>query len=210
MVLVILVLLAGGWLWGQQETEKPRAVLLLIGPPGAGKGTQAEFITKKFGIPSISTGALLRAEVKAETDLGKRIQSAMAKGELVSDQVVNQLVVKRIEQPDAAKGFILDGYPRTVAQAEFLDKLLAGRKIPRPTVLHLAVPDSVVMARLLARGRADDKPEVIRDRLKVYENETRPLLSFYAGGDLHRIDGTGTPEEVFQRIERVIGPKFND
>jgi adenylate kinase family enzyme len=182
------------------------AIVILLGPPGAGKGTQAELIIKDFDIPAISTGDLLRAEVKEETPLGKRIQSTMAKGDLVSDDIVNQVVAKRIENPDAANGFILDGYPRTLAQAEFLDKLAAERGFPRTTVLLLAVPDEEVMQRLLSRGRSDDKPEVIRDRLAVYKKQTMPLLKYYSNH--HQIEGIGTPKDVFERIKRVIAPKF--
>lgn len=185
---------------------KPRLVVLLMGPPGSGKSTQSKFITENYHIPAISTGDLLRAEVKEGTPLGRRIQSVMAKGELVSDEVVNELVAKRIQQPDAAAGFLLDGYPRTLAQAEFLDRLLAERNYPQPTVIHLAVPDSVVLERLLARGRADDKPEVIRERLKVYQQQSAPILSHYSGGDYHRVDGAKTPEEVFRQIQRVLPP----
>lgn len=188
----------------QQRALQPRAVIVLLGPPGSGKGTQARFITDNFNIPAISTGDLLRAEVKGGTQLGKRIESIMQKGELVSDEIVNELVAKRVGQPDAVSGFILDGYPRTVPQAQFLDKLLAETGLPRATALHLDVPESEIMRRLLARGRADDKPEVIRERLKVYEEETKPVIDFYSKGDYHRIDGMGTREEVFSRIQRAL------
>ncbi|MFN0172210.1 MAG: adenylate kinase [Bryobacteraceae bacterium] len=183
-----------------------RQVLLLIGPPGAGKGTQAEFITRKYGLPSVSTGELLRAEVKAGTELGKSLAPIMAKGELVSDEVVNQLVADRLAKPDAARGIILDGYPRTVPQAKYLDELLAWRGLPKVTVLHIDLPEAEIISRLTARGRADDKPEVIRDRIKVYARDTEPILAHYAGAGYHRIEGTGTPKEVFDRIERVLAP----
>ena len=197
------------WLAGTCPGQPaPKVVVLLIGPPGSGKGTQSKLITDKYGIPGISTGELLRAEVKAGTDLGKRIEAVLGKGALVSDEIVNELVAKRTLQPDAANGFILDGYPRTVAQADFLDKLLGGRKWPKPTVLHLDVPDSVVIDRLSQRGRTDDKPEVIRERLKVYQRDTAPILEHYRGADYHRIDGTGTPESVFTLLERVLAERM--
>ncbi len=182
-------------------------VLLLIGPPGAGKGTQAELITKKYGLPSVSTGELLRSEVKAGTELGKRLAPIMAKGELVGDEVVNQLVADRLAKPDAARGIILDGYPRTVPQAKYLDELLARRGLPKVTVLHLDLPEAEILRRLTSRGRADDKPDVIRGRIQVYVRDTEPILTHYAGAGYHRFEGTGTPEEVFARIDRVLGQK---
>lgn len=179
-------------------------IVLLVGPPGSGKGTQAERITAKYEIPSFSTGALLRAEVKAGTPLGQRVSQIMAKGELVPDEAVNDIVRRRIGEKDAEKGFILDGYPRTVSQAKFLDALLGGRFNVKPLVIHLDVPDDVVLERLTARGRADDKPEVIRDRLKVYHEETAPILEHYAKGDYHRIDGTKSIDEVAAAIDEVL------
>ena len=183
----------------------PKAVILLIGPPGSGKGTQARLLTEKYAIPAISTGDLLRAEVKQGTPLGRNVQAVMARGDLVDDATVNELVARRTLQPDAARGFILDGYPRTVAQADSLDKLLAERKWPKAALVHLDVADAVVIERLGQRGRADDKPDVIRDRLKVYERDTAPILEHYRGASYYRIDGSGSPDEVFARIEKVLG-----
>ncbi len=184
-----------------------KVVVVLLGPPGGGKGTQAEFITKKYGLPPISTGELLRAEVEQATPLGRRIQGVMAKGELVSDEIVNALVEQRISQPDAARGFILDGYPRTVEQARFLDTLLPRKGFPRPVVIVLKAPVEAIVSRLASRGRADDKPEVVRERIAVYERQTAPLIEYYTGAGRHDIDGLGTPEEVFARIDRVLAPK---
>jgi adenylate kinase len=197
-------MLAPGLALGQSAGAPARVVILLIGPPGSGKGTQSKFITDNFGLPGVSTGELLRAEVQAATPLGREIQGILAQGTLVSDDIVNQLVAQRIAKPDAAGGFILDGYPRTVPQAGFLDKLLSERKFPRPTVLHLDVAEAVLMERLTQRGRADDKPEVIRDRMRVYEKETSPLISYYSGGDYHRLDGAPRPEEVYRGIDKII------
>lgn len=196
-----LFLAVAGLSFGQASPSAP-VIVLLLGPPGGGKGTQSEFITKRFGIPAISTGELLRAEAKAATSLGRRIQSYMAKGELVSDEIVNDLVAKRIAQPDASKGFILDGYPRTSSQAVYLDRLLADRRLPKPVVIVLVVPEQEIVSRLLARGRADDKPEVIRERIRIYEKESVPILRHYP--DHKRIEGSGTPEQVFRCIETIL------
>jgi adenylate kinase len=178
-------------------------VVILLGPPGGGKGTQAERIIKEFGIGSVSTGDLLRAEVAKGTPLGNQVKAVMAKGDLVSDDIVNGLVAARFKQPDAAKGLILDGYPRTVPQAEFLDRFLTNRKT-RPMVINLAVPADEIVARLAKRGRADDKPETVRERLRVYDTETKPLLDFYASRGLENVDGTGTPDEIFARVRAAI------
>ncbi len=126
-------------------------VILLFGPPGCGKGTQAVSMARSLGIPSISTGEIFRAECKAETDLGKRVTEIMKSGGLVSDDIVNQMVARRISRDDCRKGFILDGYPRTTAQAHYLDGLLAGRGMPAPTVIYLDVPDSALVARITSR-----------------------------------------------------------
>ena len=182
-------------------------IVLLIGPPGGGKGTQAERITKRFGIPPLSTGEVLRAEVKAGTALGKQIGEAMSAGKLVEDSIVNGLVAKRIAQPDCAGGFILDGYPRTLEQARFLQGLLSERKLPQPAVIHLDVPEAELIKRLTARGRADDKPEVIKERLKVYERDTAPILKFYASGNYHHIDGAQPIDAVFAVIERILSKR---
>jgi adenylate kinase len=181
----------------------PTRIIVLLGPPGGGKGTQAEKITAEFGIPSISTGELLRAEVKAGTELGRKIQAVMQKGDLVSDDIVNQLIAGRLKRDDARKGVILDGYPRTLAQARFLDRLLKERKLPPPIVLNLSVPDEEIVKRLAARGRPDDKPDTVRERLKVYSTETRPLLDYYAS-KLRTVDGTGEPGEVYRRVRQAI------
>jgi adenylate kinase len=188
-------------LFGQ---TKPPLVIILLGPPGSGKSTQSEKITAEFGIPGVSTGALLRAEVAAGTRLGRSIDADMKKGALISDDVVNKLVTARFAKTDAARGLILDGYPRTVAQAKFLAKLLAKKKIPPPLVLNFIVTKEEVIKRMSTRGRADDQPAVIAERLEVYERETKPLLDFYAAGGVKNIDSTGTPEQIYQRVRVIL------
>jgi len=179
-------------------------VIILLGPPGAGKSTQAAKITAEFGLPAVSTGDLLRAEVKAETPLGKSIAATMKAGDLVSNDIVNQLVAARFSQPDAAKGLILDGYPRNVAQAEALDKILAERHLGKPVVLNFVVPKEEIVKRLSGRGRADDKPEVIMERLAVYDRETKPLLDYYASGNLENITEHGAPDAVYAKVREAI------
>lgn len=182
--------------------RKPMIVILL-GPPGGGKGTQAEKIVAEFKIPAVSTGDLLRAEAKADTPRGREIAAVMKKGELVKDEIVNQLVADRMSKDDAKGGIILDGYPRKVSQAQFLDRLLKQRKLPKPVVINLDVPDEEIVKRLSARGRADDKPETVRERLRVYAQETKPLLEYYRK-TVKSLDGTGTPEEVYERVRKVL------
>jgi adenylate kinase len=183
---------------------RPPLILILLGPPGGGKGTQAEKITAEFGIPSVSTGDLLRAEVKNGTALGRQVQSIMQKGDLVSDDIVNQLIAGRLSKEDARQGVILDGYPRTLSQAEFLDRLLADRKLPAPLVIDLQVPAEEIVKRLASRGRKDDEPATVRERLRVYERDTEPLIGYYRSKNLSVIDGLGTPDEVYKRVRSAI------
>jgi len=196
-----LLLLAASVLPAQ---TKPPLVIILLGPPGCGKSTQSEKITAEFGIPGVSTGALLRAEVAAGTPLGQRIEGDMKKGALISDEIVNDLVVARFAKPDAAPGLILDGYPRTVEQARFLDQLLANRKSGDPLVLNFTLTKEEAIKRLGGRGRADDKPEVIVERMAVYDKETKPLLDYYAARGVRNIDSIGTPEAVFEKVRAII------
>lgn len=177
--------------------------LVLLGPPGAGKGTQAERICASHELVHLSTGDLLRAAVAAGSELGLRAKAAMDAGDLVSDEIVLALVRERLEQPDAAKGFLLDGFPRNTAQAEALDADLGDRGVQR--VISMRLDDEEIMRRLLARGRKDDQEIVIRNRLEVYREETAPLIAYYEGKELlSSIDALGTMDEVFERIQSVL------
>jgi adenylate kinase len=180
--------------------------LVLLGAPGSGKGTQGEKLVAHFGIPKISTGDALRAAVAAGTELGKKAKAAMDAGQLVANEIVIGIVEERLAQPDARKGFILDGFPRNTAQAEVLEGML--QRLGTPGIskaVHLHVTDEEIVKRLLDRavkeGRADDKEDVIRKRIEVYNAETRPLLDFYSKqGKVVTVEGVGGLEEIFNRI----------
>jgi adenylate kinase len=179
--------------------------LILMGPPGAGKGTQAKIVADHFGIPAISTGDIFRANVSNGTPLGKKAQEFMDKGEYVPDEITNLMVRDRIDEPDAEPGFLLDGYPRTLAQVEELDGMIAftGHRLDAAVVL-IVDPEEIV-ARLIQRaeteGRADDTEEVIRRRQEVYGEQTEPLIGVYRKrGIVHEIDGMGVVEEVTKRV----------
>jgi adenylate kinase len=180
--------------------------IILLGAPGSGKGTQGERLVTHFGIPKISTGDALRAAVKVGTELGVKAKATMDAGKLVADELVIGIVEERLNQPDAKHGFILDGFPRNTVQAKVLDGMLDRLKQPPMSrAVHLAVDDEEIIARLLDRaqkdGRADDKEEVIRHRIEVYNAETAPLLNFYAHQHkLVKVDGIGTMDEIFARI----------
>lgn len=180
--------------------------LVLLGAPGSGKGTQGDKLVTQLGIPKISTGDALRAAVKAGTALGKIAKTAMDAGGLVADDIVIGIVQERLAESDAQKGFILDGFPRNTAQAQVLDQMLA--KLGQTGIdkaIHLHVDDQEIVTRLLDRaikeGRADDKEDVIRNRIKVYNAETSPLLAYYeAQQKLVTVEGVGGLEDIFQRI----------
>ena len=177
--------------------------LLILGPPGAGKGTQAAMISRAVGIPHMSTGEMLRDHVARGTDLGREAKSIMESGELVPDEIVIAMVRERLDEPDAACGFLLDGFPRTAPQAEALDGVLVDR--PLEAVINIEVDEEELVSRMLARGRADDTEETVRNRLKVYGELTAPVVDYYAQkGILSRVLGDGTIEEVFQRIRAVL------
>ncbi|WP_062463053.1 adenylate kinase [Demequina soli] len=184
-----------------------RAVLL--GPPGAGKGTQAARLTERFGVPAISTGDIFRANVKGGTDLGRKAQEYMNAGQLVPDEVTNAMVRARLAEDDAAGGFLLDGYPRNPEQAVELDTMLADLGVALDVAIEITADFDVVTERLLKRaeieGRADDTEPVIRKRLEVYSTSTAPLTAFYAGrGVLVQVDGLGEIDEVTDRLVAAV------
>lgn len=186
--------------------------VVLFGPPGVGKGTQGGRLAAALGVPAISTGDLFRAHVRAGTALGNRLSALIASGDYVPDSVTNTMLAERLAEPDAAGGFLLDGYPRTADQVAELDRLLSLSGSSLDAVLLLAAPDEVLEARLLKRAadqsRSDDTAEVIRHRLALYHRETEPLVALYDAADLVlRVDGTGTPDEVHDRLLAVIGER---
>lgn len=210
--------------------------LILLGPPGAGKGTQAKMMVEKFGIPQISTGDILRASIASATELGKKVQSYVTSGGLVPDQLVLSVLLERIEQPDCKNGFILDGFPRTVGQAEGLAGSLREKKKSLTGVIAVTVPDEELIERLTGRRicnkcgtsfhvkfsppkvegkcdkcssellqRKDDSFEVISNRLKIYHEQTSPLIDYYRGRKiLHLVDGSDRIDVIFSRICAII------
>jgi adenylate kinase len=178
--------------------------LLFLGPPGAGKGTQAQRLAAARGLLHLSTGDLLRAEVQAGSELGQEAEAVMARGELVSDALVLAIVRSRLEGHNG--GWLLDGFPRNLAQAEALDNLLAGLEQGIELVVLMELADAVLLQRLLARGRSDDNEAVIRHRLNVYRDQTAPLIEHYSGlGLLQPVDAAGSVEEIGGRIEALLG-----
>jgi adenylate kinase len=181
--------------------------LVLLGPPGSGKGTQAAILSEKYRIPAISTGDVLRAQVEAGTILGQRVKAYIDRGELVPDSLVVDLIQHRLLDPDTQQGFILDGFPRTVPQAQALDSMLAALDRPLDAVLYLQVDPQAVRERLGQRHRGDDLQGVIDHRLDVFLQQTAPLISYYqAEGKLKLIDGARPPDGVAASIEAVIRP----
>lgn len=183
--------------------------VILLGPPGAGKGTQATRIATERGIPHVSTGDIFRDNIARETPLGLQVKEITASGAYVPDEVTNAIVADRLSQPDAADGFILDGYPRTPGQVEALDAVLAEQGAAVEVVLEFTVDVEEVTARLLQRaaeqGRADDTEDVIRRRQEIYAEETAPLTALYAErGLLRQVDGLGDVEEVTARVREVL------
>lgn len=184
--------------------------ILLLGAPGAGKGTQAALLVERLGVPHISTGDMLRAAVAAKTPIGLEAKAVMDSGKLVGDDIVIAIARERLAEPDCRDGFILDGFPRTKAQAEALDALLRDLGTPLDCCLALTVDTEEVVQRLLKRaeleGRSDDNEETIRERMKVYEEQTSPLLDHYrAAGLVVEVEGMGTVDEIASRIEEALG-----
>jgi adenylate kinase len=184
--------------------------LIMVGPPGAGKGTQASRVSARLDIPAISTGDIFRSNIAEGTVLGKQVQQILASGAYVPDEVTNAIVRDRLSQPDALKGFLLDGYPRTAAQVDELDDMISGDGHHIDAVIELVAPTDELVQRLLRRaetdGRADDTEEVIRHRQMVYLDQTAPLVAIYQQrGLLRRVDGTGAVDEVTARIDSALG-----
>ena len=185
--------------------------LVLLGAPGSGKGTQAARLKEHLQVPHISTGDLLRAEVAAGSPLGLEAKEVMARGELVSDAILLGMLEDRFSRPDTANGFILDGYPRNLAQADALDVLLKRIGQPMDAAVQLDVATELLVERIAGRataeGRADDSPESVRTRLNVYDSQSAPVIEFYrTHGQLTVVDGVGTLDEVFTRIIEAIAP----
>ena len=190
------------------------ARMVLLGPPGAGKGTQAARIGRRLGIPAISTGDIFRAHVAGSTELGRRARAYMDRGEYVPDSVTNAMVADRLAEDDAASGFLLDGYPRTAAQVDALDEMLSERGEALDVVVEITADADAVVERLLGRaaeqGRADDTEPVIRRRLEVYAEATAPLAAIYEDrGLLLRVDGMGGIDEVTDRIMAALAARLS-
>ncbi len=181
------------------------ARLVLLGPPGSGKGTQAALLSEGLGVPAISTGDMLREAVAEGSELGHRVESVMAAGELVGDELMAELVRERLAKEDAAEGFLLDGYPRTASQVKTLDEILEAGSVSLDHVLFVDAPADVLVERVLARRRADDTEKVIRERLRIYSEKTQPLVESYRSrGLLRDIPGNQTIAEVAASIDAVL------
>jgi adenylate kinase len=194
--------------------------LILLGPPGAGKGTQAQRLVEKYGIPQLSTGDMLRAAVAAGTPVGLKAKAVMDAGELVSDEIVNAIVAERIDQQDCAGGFILDGYPRTLVQADAVDAMLAERNSQLDVVIEFVVDDRALVGRIAKRAeetkaagkpvRKDDDPAVFPERLREYYKKTAPLIGYYyAKGLLKQVDGMADVDAVTASVERILAAYRN-
>ncbi|MCV7444797.1 adenylate kinase [Mycobacterium paraense] len=178
--------------------------VVLLGPPGAGKGTQAQKLAEKLGIPQISTGELFRSNIENGTKLGLEAKRYLDAGDLVPSDLTNQLVDDRLDEADAANGFILDGYPRSLEQAKALHEMLERRGTDIDAVVEFRVSEDELLHRLKGRGRADDTEDVIHNRMKVYRDETAPLLEYYSD-ELKTVDAVGSMDEVFARALQALG-----
>jgi adenylate kinase len=186
--------------------------LILLGPPGVGKGTQAKILVEQLGIPQLSTGDILRSAIAAKTPMGLAAKEIMDRGDLVSDEIVNGIVSERIDQADCAKGFILDGFPRTIVQADALGAMLTKKGIKLDAVVEITADADTLVSRVANRAketggvRADDNAEVVRKRLEVYRELTEPLVAYYRGkGMLKTVDGMAAVDEVTAAIRRALG-----
>jgi len=185
--------------------------LILLGPPNSGKGTQAGRASERLGIPAISTGDMLRQAVAAESPLGNKVEEIMATGELVDDDTMADVVRERLRKGDTRRGFLLDGYPRTLPQAETLEAILGERGEELDAALLVEVPEDELVARALGRGREDDEEEVLRERFRVYREKTAPLIGYYEERDLlRRVDGDRPVAEVTSRILHALGVATQD
>lgn len=185
--------------------------LIILGPPGAGKGTQAKRLIEAYGIPQLSTGDILRSAIAAGTPMGLAAKEVMDRGDLVSDDVVNGIISERLDQEDCEAGFILDGFPRTIAQAETLDGMLEEKDMPLDAVVALVVDEEILVKRIINRAaesgeaRTDDNEQVVRNRLKVYRDLTEPLVTYYGAQDLVKtVDGMESPDEVTAAIKKAL------
>ena len=186
--------------------------LILLGPPGSGKGTQAQRLEQRHGYIQLSTGDMLRAAIAAGTDIGQRVKDIMARGDLVPDDVVVKIISERIDEPDCAKGFILDGFPRNLTQAEALDMMLENKNMQLDCVVEIAVDDRILISRIEKRAsetvggpRDDDNAESLKKRLVVYHEQTAPLIEYYKNrGVLKSIDGMADIDDVSKQIEEVL------
>ncbi|MET7762476.1 adenylate kinase [Streptomyces sp. NPDC005355] len=180
--------------------------LVLVGPPGAGKGTQAALLSRELGVPHISTGDLFRQHINDRTPLGREAERYLDAGELVPDHITNDMVRRRLAEDDAREGFLLDGFPRTIQQVDVLSDILAENGAELNAVLEFSVPEHIVVARLLGRGRPDDTEDVIKHRQQVYRDETAPLLDSYIG--IHvKVHAVGPVEEIAERVLSTIATR---
>jgi adenylate kinase len=183
--------------------------VVLLGPPGSGKGTQAKLLAERLSLPAVSTGEMLRLAVREGTPLGRKARAIMEAGDLVPDDLMIALIRERLSQADAQKGFVLDGFPRTLEQAEALERVLRGNGTGLSAVVNLSVPETAIVERLQGRSaqedRADDRPETVRERLRIYRDRTQSLIEYYRKkGLLKDVDGLGEIPRIAERIDRAL------